>query len=325
MLKLGDISIDVPFYQAPLSGYTDRAMRVLAHKYGAPLTYTGVILAKIALHKKAFNRLYFQPRVDEGLVGAQILGGDPEIMAGAAAAFLNVGFNLIDLNFACPAPKVLRRYSGGYLLKDPETAIKIVRSVRNTVSCPVTIKLRAGFDKSQESMDKFWQICQGAIAEGADALIIHGRSVKELYRDKGDWEIIAEVKRQFPRATIIGSGDLMDAKTVVKRLKSSGLDGVIIARGAIGNPWIFNETRALWEGRSMPEKPDLTEQGEVLLKHYEMIAEFRPMLKSVRYFRKFVVGYSKHHPERKKVQADLIAAKKRDELYAAVKKWYGVG
>jgi len=246
-------------------------------------------------------------------------------MAEAAAAFLNVGFNLIDLNFACPAPKVLRRLSGGYLLKDPETAIKIIRSVRNRVSCPVTIKLRAGFDKSQESIDKFWKICQGAVKEGVDALVIHGRSVKELYRDKGDWEILSEVKREFPQATIIGSGDLMDAKTIVKRLKSSGLDGVIIARGAIGNPWIFNETRALWEGRSKPEKPDLTEQGEVLLRHYEMIAESRPMLRSIRYFRKFAVGYSKHHPKRKMVQADLIAAKKRDELYAAVKKWYGVG
>ena len=325
MLKLGNISFDVPFYQAPLSGYTDRAMRVLAHEYGAPLTYTGVILAKIVLHKKAFNRLFFQPRADEGLVGAQILGEDPEIMAEAAASFVNVGFSLIDLNFACPAPKVLRRRSGGYLQKDPETAIKIIQQVRKAVSCPVTIKLRAGFDKSQESMDMFWQICHGAIAEGIDALVIHGRTVKELYRDKGDWRIISEVKKQLPQATIIGSGDLMDARTIVERLKTSGLDGVIIARGAIGNPWIFNETRALWKGRPIPKKPDLTEQGEVFLRHYEMIAESRPMLKSVRYFRKFAVGYSKHHPQRKMVQSDLIEAKSRNELYAAVKKWYGVG
>ncbi len=325
MLKLGDISLDVPFYQAPLSGYTDRAMRVLAHKYGAPLSYTGVMLAKIALHKKAFNRLYSRPGVDEGPVGAQILGGDPETMAEAAASFVNVGFDLIDLNFACPAPKVLRRLCGGYLQKDPETAIEIIKFVRNAVSCPVTIKLRAGFDKSRESMDKFWQICQGAVAEGINAIIIHGRSVKELYRNKGDWDIISEVKRQFPHATIIGSGDLMDAETIVERLKTSGLDGVIIARGAIGNPWIFNETRALWEGRSKPEKPSLTEQGEVYLKHYELIAETRPMLKSIRYFRKFSVGYCKHHPQRKMIQTDLIAARSRDELYAAVKKWYGVG
>jgi len=325
MLKLGNMTLDVPFYQAPLSGYTDRAMRVLAHKYGAPLTYTGVMLAKIALHKKAFNRLYSRPGVDEGPVGAQLLGEDPETMAEAAASFVNVGFDLIDLNFACPAPKVLRRHCGGYLQKDPETAIKIIQHVRNAVSCPVTIKLRAGFDKSQESMDSFWQICHGAVSEGIDALIIHGRSVKELYRNKGDWKVISEVKCRLPQATIIGSGDLMDAEIIVERLKTSGIDGVIIARGAIGNPWIFNETRALWEGRPKPERPDLKEQGEVYLKHYELIAERRPMLKSIRYFRKFSVGYCRYHPQRKMTQADLIAARNRDELYAAVKKWYGVG
>jgi tRNA-dihydrouridine synthase B len=325
MLKLGNLSLDVPFFQAPLSGYSDRAMRVLACKYGAPLTYTGVMLDKIALYRKAFDRLYSRPGEDEGLVGAQILGSNPETMAVAAESFANIGFDLIDLNFACPAPKVLRRYSGGYLLKEPEKAIKIFQYVRKSVSCPVTIKLRTGFDSSQESLDKFWRICQGAVAEGVDAIIIHGRPVKNLYRDRSNWEIISEVKREFPQATIIGSGDLIDAETVVERLKTSGLDGVIIARGAIGNPWIFNETRALWEGRPKPEGPCLTEQGEVYLRHYELIAETRPMLKGVRYFRKFAVGYSRHHPQRKKVQADLIAARTKDELYAAVREWYGVG
>ncbi len=325
MLKLGNINLDVPFYQAPLSGYTDRAMRVLARKFGAPLSYTGVMLAKIALHKKAFSRLYSKPGADEGPVGAQILGSNPDIMAEAAKSFVNVGFDLIDLNFACPAPKVLRRQCGGYLLKDPETAIKIIQYVRKSVSCPLTIKLRAGFDNRQESLDMFRQICQGAVSEGVDALIIHGRSVKNLYRDNGNWEIISEVKHQFPQATIIGSGDIMNAETVVERLNTSGLDGVIIARGAIGNPWIFRETRALWEGRPKPEGPSLTEQGEVYLKHYELIEEMRPMIKSIRYFRKFAVGYSKHHPHRKMVQADLIAARNKNDLFAAVKRWYGVG
>ncbi len=325
MLKLGNISLDVPFCQAALSGYSDRAMRVLAQRFGAPLSYTGVILAKIALHKKAFNRLYSRPGADEGPVGAQILGSNPDIMAEAAKLFENVGFDLIDLNFACPAPKVLRRYCGGYLQKEPEAVAKIIQHVRKSVQCPLTIKLRTGFDNRQESLDRFWQICRGAVSEGVDAMIIHGRTVKNLYRDKGDWEIISEVKRQFPQTTIIGSGDIMDAETVVERLNSSGLDGVIIARGAIGNPWIFNETRALWEGKPKPKGPSLVEQGKVYLKHYELIEEMRPMIKSIRYFRKFAVGYSKHHPQRKMVQADLIAARNKDDLFAAVKKWYGVG
>ncbi|MDR4498726.1 MAG: tRNA-dihydrouridine synthase family protein [Candidatus Scalindua sp.] len=325
MLKLGNISLEVPFYQAPLSGYTDRAMRVLARAYGAPLTYTGVMLDMIALNKKASRKLLFRPGVDEKPVGAQILGANPETMAEAAKSFVNVGFDLIDLNFACPAPKVLRRHRGGYLQKEPETVIKIIQQVRDSVMCPLTIKLRAGFDSSQESRDKFWQICRKAVAEGIDAIVIHGRSVKNMYRDKGDWEIIKAVKRQFPQATIVGSGDVMDAETVVMRLKTSGLDGVIIARGAIGNPWIFKEARALWEGKPRPEGPALTEQGEVFLRHYELIAEIRPMLKSVRYFRKFAVGYCRRHPQRRQVQAELIAARNRDELYAAVRKWYGVG
>ncbi len=325
MLKLGNLKLDVPFYQAPLSGYTDRAMLVLARRYDAPLTYTGVLLDMIALHEKASRKLLFRPGADESPVGAQILGSNPETMAGAAQAFVNVGFDLIDLNFACPAPKVLRRKRGGYLLKDPDTLIKIIQYVRKTASCPLTIKLRMGFNDSQESHDKFYQICRGAVTEGVDGIVIHGRSVRDMYRGKSDWEALSEVKRQFPHATIIGSGDVMDAETVIVRLKTSGLDGVVIARGAIGNPWIFREAHALWEGRPKPEGPSLAEQGEVLIEHYELIAEIRPMLKSVRYFRKFAVGYSKRHPERKEVQSDLIAARNRDQLFAAVRKWYGVG
>jgi nifR3 family TIM-barrel protein len=325
MLKLGNHSLDVPFFQAPLSGYSDRAMRVLAREYGAPLTYAGVTLDKIVLHKVAFSKLFSRPGEDEGLVGAQILGANPETMAEASALLVNLGFPLIDLNFACPVPKVLRRFCGGYLQKEPDAAIKIIQYVRNAVSCPVTIKLRAGFNNSRESQDKFWQICQGAVTEGVDAIIIHGRTVKNLYSGMGDWGIISDVKRQFPQATIVGSGDVMDAETVIKRLKTSGLDGVIIARGAIGNPWIFKEARALWEGMPKPEGPSLSEQGEVFLRHYELIAETRPMIKSVRHFRKFAVGYSRRHPQRKKVQADLIGSRNRDELFAAVKEWYGVG
>ena len=150
----------------------------------------------------------------------------------------------------------------GICKKNLETLIKIIQFVRKSVSCPLTIKLRTGFDNRQESLDKFWQICQGAVSEGVDALIIHGRSVKNLYRDNGDWEIISEVKRQFPQATIVGSGDIVDAETVVERLNTSGLDGVIIARGAIGNPWIFKETRALWEGKPKPEGPSLLQNKE---------------------------------------------------------------
>ena len=325
MLKLGRISLDVPFFQAPLSGYSDRPMRLLARQFGSPLTFTGVLLDKIALHPKAVKKLQFQPGDDEHPVGVQILGSEPETMARAAAGFEKIGYDLIDLNFACPAPKVLRRGRGGALLAKPEQVMEIYRRVRSAVSCPVLMKLRTGYDGSEASRENFWRICRDAQHQGVDAITIHGRTVGQKYRKTADWEIIAEVKKRFPQMTVIGSGDLFDAETAVERLKSSGVDGVIIARGAIGNPWIFRDACALFQGRPKPDPPGITEQGQIMLRHFELIAEMREMVKAVRYFRKFAVGYCRRHPNRKMVQIELMAAKNKDEVLATIKRWYGVG
>ncbi len=325
MLKIGNIDLDMPFFQASLSGYSDYPMRVLARQYGAPLTFTGVMLDKIALHPKAVRKLQFQPEADEHPVGAQILGADPKTMAAAAAGFERIGFDLIDLNFACPAPKVLRRDRGGFLLNKPDTAIEIFRRVREAVKCPVMIKLRIGFGSNDGTRDNFWKVCQQAASDGIDALAIHGRTVKAKYRGNADWDILKEVKQKFPQTTIIGSGDLFDAETILKRLTSGGIDGVVIARGAIGNPWIFRDVRALLEGKPLPEKPDITEQGRVMKRHFEMILQRRRAIKGVRYFRKFTIRYCRRHPQRKKVQMALMAAQNQNEVLAAIKQWYGVG
>lgn len=323
-MKIGEIHLDVPFFQASLSGYTDWAMRILARQFGVPLTLTGVMLDKVSLHERAIKKMGLEAKDDEHPVGAQILGADPETMARSAAAFERIGYDLIDLNFACPAPKVLRRGRGGQLLTSPNTVIEIFQWVRQAVKCPVLMKLRIGFDGSDAGKEDFWQICERACTEGVDALAIHGRTVKQKYRGTADWQTLAEVKKQFPQTMIFGSGDLFDAETVAERIKNSGLDGVIIARGAIGNPWIFTQTRALLEGKPKPPAPDITEQGKIMLKHFEMIAQTRDIIKAVRFFRKFSVGYCKLHPQRKKVQADLLAAKDKLQLMAAIKNWYKV-
>ena len=325
MLKIGDINLDVPFFQASLSGYSDRAMRLLAREFGSPLTLTGVMLDKVSLHARAIRKMGLEAKDDEHPVGAQILGADAETMAKSAEAFERIGYDLIDLNFACPAPKVLRRGRGGQLLTKPNTVMEIYRRVRQAVRCPILMKLRVGFDGSDAGREDFWRICEGACSEGVDALVIHGRTVKQKYRDRADWEIIAEVKRQFPETMIFGSGNLFDAETVVDRIKNGGVDGVIIARGAIGNPWIFSQVRAQLEGKPKPPGPGIAEQGEVMLRHFEMIAQTREIIKAVRFFRKFSVGYCKHHPQRKKVQADLLSAQNEQQVLAAIKNWYQVG
>jgi tRNA-dihydrouridine synthase B len=325
MLKLGQLLLNAPFFQASLSGYSDYAMRRLAIDFGAPLTFAGVMLAKSAAHPKVIKKPEFQPHKDEHPIGAQLLGSEPEIMVKAAQAVTNIGYDVLDLNFACPAPKVLRRCRGGYMMKEPQKVMDIYRKVRDVVSCPLLMKLRIGFDDTSQSRDNFWEIASMACSENVDAIVVHGRTTLQKFRGQADWQILAELKRQFPKTTIIGSGDLFDAETIAERLKTAGIDGVAIARGAIGNPWIFRNLRVVLEGKHLPPAPSLTEQGEVILKHYELICRLYAIAKTIRYFRKFLVNYCKLHPERRKVQKALLAVRKQDELVPAIKHWYGLG
>jgi nifR3 family TIM-barrel protein len=322
MLRIGNIELDLPFYQAPLSGYSERPMRALAKEFGCPLVFTGVLLDKIALHPKAVRKLQFRPADDEHPVGAQILGADPETMARAAAQFAEIGFDMIDLNFACPAPKVLHRHRGGFLMQKPYTVIETLKRVREGVRCPVSMKVRMGYDKSAESVENFWQICEGVYREGVDAITIHGRTVQSRYRGVADWQIVDEVKRRFAGLVVFGSGDLMSAEKVVERLGTSAADGVTIARGAVGNPWIFAEARALLKDGQLPPEPSLRQQGEVMLRHYEMSLETKPERKAVPFFRKFAAGYCRRHPHRKQVLLEILGARNGEQLVGAIRRNY---
>lgn len=324
MLKLGSIELDMPFIQAPLAGYTDWPMRVVARRFGAPLTFTGVMLDQIALNRKALKKKLFQLGDEPHPVGAQLLGIDPEHMAEAAKVFADMGFDVIDLNFACPAPKVVRKARGGSLLADPDCVLSIYRRVRDRVKCPVLMKLRIGLDRGDAAQEDFWRIVEEASAEGIDAMVIHGRTVEQRYKGMADWEFLASIKRRVPRTTIIGSGDIFDAATAVDRLRTSGLDGVIIARGAVGNPWIFKEIRALWSGQELPAPPSLDEQGRIMLDHFLMICRLKDARKAVPYFRKFATGYTKRHPTRKKVHLALMAAKTKEDIIRLIGQFYGI-
>ena len=324
MLRIGNLNLDLPFFQAPLSGYSERPMRILARRFGAPLTFAGVMLDKISLHPKAVKKLRFQPGEDEHPIGAQILGSDPKSMAASAAAFQKLGYDVIDLNFACPAPKVLRRNRGGFLLTKPNLLIEIFKRVRDAVTCPVMIKLRTGFDYSDAAQEDFWRICELLSQHSVDALTIHGRTVLQKYRKSADWQTVAEVKSNFPNLTIIGSGDILNANAAIHRLKSSGVDGILIARGAIGNPWIFKDLTAMYQNRPLPLPPQLAEQGRIMLEHFEMTLQIREISKAVRYFRKFAAAYAKRHPDRKKVQMALLSAKTKNQVFDTIKAYYPI-
>lgn len=322
MLKIGSIQLNNPFLQAALSGYTDYPMRIIARRFGCPLTFTGVMLDRISLHPKAIKQTKFHCLDDEHPVAAQIFGHDPEIIAQSAAQFRRLGYDMIDLNFACPVPKVLRRERGGWLMRKPDIVRQAFLRTRETVDCPVMMKLRIGFDHSEAAREDFWQIVDNAVADGVDALGIHGRTVEQKYKGKADWSVIAEVKKKHPSLTLFGSGDLMDAPTILQRMQETGVDGVLIARGAIGNPWIFSDSIALWEGKSLPQPPSLPEQAEIMLQHYEMINQERPGRRGVSFFRKFSARFAHRHPERNKVLLDFMRVKEPQKLRDLINQWY---
>ena len=323
MLEIGNIKLSQPFFQASLSGYSDYAMRNLARRFGAELTFPGVMLAKIILSPKVLKKPIFLPKDDEHPIGAQIMETDPEIMARAAKGLCAVGYDMIDLNFACPAPKVLHRGRGGALLKNPAAIREISQRVRDAIDCPLTMKLRIGYDNSDESREKFWQICENAAGDGIDALIIHGRTVKQRYRAKANWQIAHDVKFKFPEMTVIGSGDLFSGQDVADRLQN-GIDGVVIARGAVGNPWIFADAKAILNGKQPPGRGSLKSQGEIMMEHFEMAYKIHGDRKVIGYFRKFASAYSKGHPTAKKVRLALVKTKTKQQFIDKIKQFYDV-
>lgn len=322
VLKLGSLVLDVPFFQASLSGYSDYAMRKLARRFHCPFTLTGVMLAKSMVNPKVLRKPCFLPGADEHPVGAQILGRTPTTMAQAARDLVAVGYDLIDLNIACPAPKVLRRQRGGALLDEPDTVLKILGAVKDAVDCPVLMKLRIGMDHQPGSLDRFWEIVERSIAAGIDALVIHGRTVRERYRGTADWDILAEVKRRFPQATILGSGDIFEARDSIDRMQKSGLDGFVVARGAVGNPWLFQELRCLYENKPIPPAPSLSEQREVILQHLDDVLDGYEERRAVGHFRKFAAQYARRHPRRKEVVRAVMGAKTHGEVVNVIDHWY---
>ena len=316
------MSLELPVIQAPISGYSDFAMREIARHHGAQATFSGLMLDRSVIHPKAWKQPLFSHHPHESPLGGQLVGADPDTMVRAAVVLQDHGYDLVDVNLACPAPKVLARGRGGALLRQPDLAIEIVRRLRHAVSVPLTVKLRTGHDQDQESRDAFWRICQGVLDAGADALIVHGRCVVQRYAGQADWDIVYEVKERFPHVTVLGSGDLFTAHAALDRLRNGPLDGLVLARGAIGNPWIFREVRALLAGDPLPIPPTVQEVGRVLEQHFDLVLNLYDVKKAIGHFRKFCVGYCRRHPQRKSALLDLMAADTVPAVRGAITQWF---
>lgn len=310
--------------QAALSGYSDLPMRRLARECGCPYTINEVVLDKMVAEggKKMRRMLAVHP--DEHPVAGQLMGAEPAQFAEAADTLVELGYDAIDVNFGCPVKKVLGRCRGGFLLSDPPTAVEILRSVRDAVAgrAPLSLKMRRGMDDSEESERNFFAILDAAFELGFSAVTVHGRTVVQRYVGPSHWPFLERIKRHVGDGVILGSGDLFSAEDCRRMLEETGIDGVSIARGAIGNPFIFNECRALWSGRSLPAPPSIGEQRRVIERHFELMVEHWGAEKASVLFRKYGVRYSELHPLYEQVKMAFVSVRSPELMGEMLDTWY---
>ncbi|MEO1991499.1 MAG: tRNA-dihydrouridine synthase [Pirellulales bacterium] len=327
-IHLGNIELASPVMQAALSGYSDLPMRVLARRFGAAYSLCEVLLDKflavLGNNKKNLARVAVSD--EEHPVGGQLMGANPDDFPPAAIRLVEAGFDVIDINFGCPVKKVLGRCRGGYLLSVPDTALEIISRVRDAVpsDVPVTLKMRRGIDDSQESTDKFWAIFEGAFSRGVAAITVHGRSVQQRYVGPSDWSFLRDVKRVAGDRYVFGSGDLFSAHACQAMLEETGVDGLSVARGAIGNPWIFQQTLALLSGKPVPPPPTLHEQRHVLREHFRLAEELHGEQLAGRTMRKFAIKYARLHPEYLSVRDAFIGVKVNADWQDVLDRHYGL-
>ncbi len=325
-LRIGPLEFGFPVVQAALSGYSDRAMRTIARRLGAPYTLCEVLLDEFVLQVRRRRHLHrwLDPGGAERPIGGQLMGAEPERFGPAARRLVEAGFDAIDINFGCPVKKVLGRCRGGFHLSQPDGALDIVARVRDAVpeSVPVTVKMRRGIDETRESVDKFFKIFDGSFARGVAAVTVHGRTVRQRYDGPSSWEFLRQVKRHAGRRTVLGSGDLFTAQACVDMLRTTGVDGASVARGAIGNPWIFSQVKALLAGKALPPPPSLFEQRDVIRDHYALAGEIYGPDRCVPPMRKFGIKYSRLHPDSEQVRDAFVRVKQAVDVHGVLARWY---
>jgi tRNA-dihydrouridine synthase B len=322
-LTIGLLKLNLPVIQAALSGFSDRPMRAVARRYGAEFAMAEVVLDEHVVLKGRLRTRIVEIGEDDHPIGGQLMGSRPEQLAEAANDLVEAGYDSVDLNFGCPVKKVLGRCRGGFLLSEPENALAIVKAVIETVGGrrPVTLKMRCGFDNSAESEKHFFEILDGAFGLGAAAVTVHARTVQQRYLGPSNWEFLTRVKRHAGRHTILGSGDLFTSAAVRRMMDETGVDGGSVARGAIGNPFIFRECGALLQGLPI-SPPSVAEQREAIEFQLAETLKLHDAVYAGRVFRKFGISYANLHPMRDEVRQAFINVRNTQAIREILSVWY---
>ncbi len=274
---------------APLAGISNLPFRLIARSFGCALAFTEMISANGIIRKSGRTLDYLRTCADDNPLGAQIFGADPDIMAEAACIVAGHGVDLIDINMGCPVKKVIKAGAGAILMKHPDRVEKIIRAVKKAVRIPVTVKIRSGWTCSSINAV---EIARVAERSGADAIIVHGRTADQGFGGVADWKIIAEVKKKV-NIPVIGNGDIWQPQDAIRMLRETSCDAVMVGRGALGNPWIFNGIIQAYSGQIKDYLPDLEERQKIIKEHWEMETGYIGMKLANKNFRKHLLWYTK--------------------------------
>lgn len=309
-MKIKNIEFDDIAFLAPMAGVADKAFRELCVRFGAAYTVTEMVSSKGLTMGDKKSALLLTLGDEEKTAGAQIFGDNPEIMAEAAVKCLQYKPQIIDINMGCPAPKVAMNGGGASLMKNPQLAGEIVKAVSSAVDIPVTAKIRKGWDENGINAVQMAEILE---KNGAASIAVHGRTRKEMYSGSVDYEIIKAVKAAVG-IPVIGNGDVVDAQSAAVMLEKTNCDAVMIGRGALGNPWVFQQINAYLNDCIVVPLPTLTEKMTAMLQHIKKIIEYKGEYTAMREARHHAAYYTKGLRGGAKFRAEMGSLESLEQL-----------
>ncbi|HEX7181767.1 MAG TPA: tRNA dihydrouridine synthase DusB [Thermoanaerobaculia bacterium] len=318
MVQIGSVHVDPPLWLAPMAGVTDRDFRLIVRRIGGVGVVSMEFISSKAIvsgNPKTRDLMYFGE--EERPLAIQIYGSDATTMREAALVVEELGADICDINMGCPANKVLKGCAGAALMGDLKLAERIVRTVRDAISIPLTVKFRLGLDDCRRNYLELGRICE---ANGVNAVAMHARTARQMFTGEADWTHLAQLKETLS-IPVIGNGDVREPEDALRMLAETGCDGVMVGRGATRNPWLFRQIAARMSGGRLTE-PTVEDRRNLILGHFRLVAEREPSRYAMHKLRKFTGWYTHGLPNGRRLRQDINHLPDVESFLAAVESFF---